>query len=492
MKKKFLAKAAALALTFTAVSVPVASSPQVLRAAAVTLSESRAKELGISVSGKIVPTGTIAQGRTYIIAGNISSRYTIAQVFGGVYNADTMAKVLYCEDTPNSNTYDLRAKFDNELTFNTLPEGRYIYRITVRTVQDDVVVAESNFTVGGGKSTPSAGTLNINVSDKIVPAGNLEQGKPYIIGGFLNSNYAITQVYGGVYSADGKTSVLYCEDAPNTTTYNLKTKFDNMLTFNKLAAGSYIYRITAKTAQGEKAVAESTFTVGGGKSTPSAGTLNINVSDKIVPMGNLEQGKPYIIGGFLNSNYAITQVYGGVYSADGKTSVLYCEDTPIMTTYNLKTKFDNMLTFNKLTAGSYIYRITAKTAQGEKAVAESTFTVGKSNTNGQTAPVVTVSGKKTPTGTIALGNYYIIGGVINSNTAISQVFGGVYSADGTTKVLYCEDSPNSATYDLSKKFDNELTFNKLTAGKYIYRITVKTAQNEIVVAESEFTVGSSN
>ena len=378
MKKKFLAKAAALALTFTAVSVPVASSPQVLRAAAVTLSESRAKELGISVSGKIVPTGTIAQGRTYIIAGNISSRYTIAQVFGGVYNADTMAKVLYCEDTPNSNTYDLRAKFDNELTFNTLPEGRYIYRITVRTVQDDVVVAESNFTVGGGKSTPSAGTLNINVSDKIVPMGNLEQGKPYIIGGFLNSNYAITQVYGGVYSADGKTSVLYCEDTPNTTTYNLKTKFDNMLTFNKL------------------------------------------------------------------------------------------------------------------TAGSYIYRITAKTAQGEKAVAESTFTVGKSNTNGQTAPVVTVSGKKTPTGTIALGNYYIIGGVINSNTAISQVFGGVYSADGTTKVLYCEDSPNSATYDLSKKFDNELTFNKLTAGKYIYRITVKTAQNEIVVAESEFTVGSSN
>ena len=43
--------------------------------------------------------------------------------------------------------YDLRNVFDNALTFDTLPSGNYIYKITVRTVSDDVVVAQSSFTI---------------------------------------------------------------------------------------------------------------------------------------------------------------------------------------------------------------------------------------------------------------------------------------------------------------------------------------------------------
>ncbi|MBR6985608.1 MAG: hypothetical protein IKH75_19190, partial [Ruminococcus sp.] len=205
------------------------------------------------------------------------------------------------------------------------------------------------------------------------PSGKLTQGKPYIIGGIINSNAAITQVYGGVYTADGRTSVLYCTDSPNATSYDLRKKFDNSLTFNTLPAGSYLYKVTAKTANGEAVVAESPFTVGnGGTATQNA---SVTVSGSIVPSGKLTQGKPYIIGGIINSNAAITQVYGGVYTADGRTSVLYCTDNPNSTSYDLRKKFDNAITFNTLPSGSYRYKITVKTASGDTVIADSQFTV---------------------------------------------------------------------------------------------------------------------
>ncbi|HRU96866.1 MAG TPA: hypothetical protein P5092_05420 [Ruminococcus sp.] len=458
-----------------------------------TASASNADVLGISVSGVTAPTGNLTQGKPYIITGNVSSKYTIDMIYGGIYSSDGKTKVIYCEDYPNSTTYNFRTYLDNKLTFDSLAPGSYVYRVFARTVQDDAVIAESQFTVGNGstaQTTASASNASIAVSGKIVPSGNIAQGKPYIIGGILSSTSNITQVYGGVYSADGKTSVLYCSDTPNSTSYDLRKKFDNSLTFNTLPAGSYVYKITAKTAGGEAVVAESKFTVGNGTAaaqTPA--NTAITVSGKIVPSGNLTQGKPYIIGGILSSTANITQVYGGVYSADGKTSVLYCTDNPNSTSYDLRRKFDNSLTFNTLPAGSYVYKITAKTAGGEAVVAESPFTVGNGGTATQNASV-TVSGSIVPSGKLTQGKPYIIGGIINSNAAITQVYGGVYSADGKTSVLYCTDNPNSTSYDLRRKFDNSLTFNTLPAGSYVYKITAKTAGGEAVVAESPFTVGN--
>ena len=485
--KKTMKQAAALLLTIAAVAVPVVPSAQPLSASAI----SNADVLGISVSGVTAPTGNLTQGKPYIITGNVSSKYTIGMIYGGIYSSDGKTKVIYCEDYPNSTTYNFRTYLDNKLTFDSLAPGSYVYRVFARTVQDDAVIAESQFTVGNGstaQTTASTSNASIAVSGKIVPSGNIAQGKPYIIGGILSSTSNITQVYGGVYSADGKTSVLYCSDTPNSTSYDLRRKFDNSLTFNTLAAGSYVYKITAKTAGGEAVVAESKFTVGNGTAaaqTPS--NTAITVSGKIVPSGNLTQGKPYIIGGILSSTANITQVYGGVYSADGKTSVLYCTDNPNSTSYDLRRKFDNSLTFNTLPAGSYLYKITAKTANGEAVVAESPFTVGNGGTATQNASV-TVSGSIVPSGKLTQGKPYIIGGIINSNAAITQVYGGVYTADGRTSVLYCTDNPNSTSYDLRKKFDNAITFNTLPSGSYRYKITVKTASGDTVIADSQFTV----
>ncbi|MBR6243882.1 MAG: hypothetical protein IKQ90_10350 [Ruminococcus sp.] len=494
MKNKILiGTAAALALTMTAVSVPFTSSSDLMTAQAVTEAERLAQELGISVSGKVVPTGELSMGKPYSIGGAISSNYTILQVFGGIYAADGTTKIIYCEDSPSSTYYDLRTKFDNELAFNILPAGTYTYKIAVRTVQADVVVAESKFTVGGSAQAASSGT-GISVSGKIVPTGDLQRGRGYSIGGVISSGSTISKVSGGVYSADGSTRILYCEDYPNATAYDLGRKFDNDITFNTLAAGNYVYKITAQNANGENVVAESKFTVGGGSqssSTPAAAAAP-TISGKIVPTGDLAKGAPCIIGGIINSGISINKVYGGVYTSDGKNAVLYCEDYPNTASYDLRRKFDNELTFNTLPAGNYVYKITAQNAGGAITVVESPFTVGggsQSSSSSSSNAGISVSGKIVPTGNLAKGSVCIIGGIINSGINISEVYGGVYSADGKSVLLYCEDYPNSTSYDLRRKFDNELTFNTLPAGNYIYKIIAKTAKGETVAAESKFTVG---
>ncbi|HBB72290.1 MAG TPA: hypothetical protein DCZ71_06755, partial [Ruminococcus sp.] len=114
---------------------------------------------------------------------------------------------------------------------------------------------------------------------------------------------------------------------------------------------------------------------------------------------------------------------------------------------------------------------------------------GSTAANGQTASSVAVTGKIAPTGKLTIGQPFSIGGIISSNHTIGQVSGGVYSADGKTKILYCEDKPGTTTYDLKARFDDLLTFNSLQAGKYIYKITVRTVTDDIVAVQSEFTVG---
>ena len=493
MKNKILiGTAAALALTMTAVSVPFTSSSDLMTAQAVTEAERLAQELGINVSGIVVPTGELSMGKPYSIGGAISSDYTILQVFGGIYAADGTTKIIYCEDSPSSTYYDLRTKFDNELAFNILPAGTYTYKIAVRTVQADVVVAESKFTVGGSAQAASSGT-GISVSGKIVPTGDLQRGRGYSIGGVISSGSTISKVSGGVYSADGSTRILYCEDYPNATAYDLGRKFDNDITFNTLAAGNYLYKITAQNANGENVVAESKFTVGGGSQSSSAASANAapTISGKIVPTGDLAKGSPCIIGGIINSGISINKVYGGIYTSDGKNAVLYCEDYPNTASYDLRKKFDNELTFNTLAIGNYVYRITAQTAKGETVVAESKFTVGggSQNSSSPSNTTITISGKIAPTGNLAKGAPYIIGGIINSGVSIGKVYGGVYTSDGKNAVLYCEDYPNTASYDLRRKFDNELTFNTLPAGNYVYKITAQNAGGAITVVESPFTVG---
>ena len=561
MKKNLMKAAAAIALSLSLAAIPAAAFYSPLRAEAIVDADTGARELGVTISNKTVPSGNLPLGRPYGISGTINSQNTILQVFGGIYNAEGTKAVLFCSDSPSSTTYDLRSKFDNLLTFNTLPAGSYKYRIIVRTAKDDIEVATSYFTVGN--AAPYSASSGITVTGKKVPENGLTYGRPYIIGGVLSSASPITEVYGGIYTADGNTSVIYCKDTPNSTSYDLGVKFDNTLTFDKLPPGNYSYKIIARNSGGESVVAESTFyislipserlyaglweqtalynaceaagsgfkpvssdkgTTQGGLpawivgvqkadgsdptvysyyvsdqfttpvSAPTAKSSGkVTVSGQKVPSGSLRQGQPCTISGFISSPSSISKVYGGVYTSDGKNGVLYCEDFPYSTAYDLSRIFDNALTFNTLAPGSYTYKINIRNADGDTVVSESAFTVNgepadTAGNNGQTAPKVSISGNSLPTGTLKKGSPFIISGNIASNQNINQVFGGVYSADGSKSILYCTDTPMTRNYDLRNVFDNALTFDTLPSGNYIYKITVRTVSDDVVVAQSSFTI----
>jgi hypothetical protein len=114
------------------------------------------------------------------------------------------------------------------------------------------------------------------------------------------------------------------------------------------------------------------------------------------------------------------------------------------------------------------------------------------NTSFSVSPVtaITVSNAKFPQGTLNQGQTFTIGGIISA-PSIAEVFGGVYRAEDSTAVLYCEDKPNSTSYDLGKKFDNALAFDKLQPGNYVYKIylcTSKPDDTTKTVIESNFTV----
>ncbi|HBB71602.1 MAG TPA: hypothetical protein DCZ71_03230, partial [Ruminococcus sp.] len=48
-------------------------------------------------------------------------------------------------------------------------------------------------------AVPAAENFGVSISNRVVPTGNIAQGKPYSISGNISSGSAISLVYGGVY-----------------------------------------------------------------------------------------------------------------------------------------------------------------------------------------------------------------------------------------------------------------------------------------------------
>ncbi len=229
-------------------------------------------------------------------------------------------------------------------------------------------------TAAPAPAAPAAAPLT--ASDMKLPQGKLKQGQSFTVGGSLSAS-EITEVYGGVYETDGN-PVLYCDDAPHAASYDLGRKFDNTLEFDRLRPGSYVYRIyvrTGNSGNNGQLIAESYFTVEG--ASPAAAGTKVSASNVKFPQGNHEYGKSFTVGGILTAS-DITEVFGGVYRKDGMTPVLYCEDAPHASAYDLGKKFDDTLAFDTLEPGSYVYKIFARTGNNgdtTQAVIESEFHV---------------------------------------------------------------------------------------------------------------------
>ncbi len=133
----------------------------------------------------------------------------------------------------------------------------------------------------------------MTISGGTAPKDTLTAGSSFKIKGVISSNLNITKVWGGVYSKDGKKAVQTAEAEPNALKYDLSSYFDSEILFDKLAEGSYTYRIEAEDAGGKSyKLIESSFTVG--KKPVTSGDLN---GDDKVTISDAVMMQNYLLGG---------------------------------------------------------------------------------------------------------------------------------------------------------------------------------------------------
>ncbi len=318
--------------------------------------------------------------------------------------------------------------------------------------------------------------VNANAAAKITaenitaPEGELSLGSSFGFGGVIKTNSEevnITKVYGGIYKADGKSKVIYCEDIADSSEYDLKTKFDESIAFNELPKGKYTYIIRVKDSSGNRTeIVKTSFSVVDNSKLPSAA----ETAEMSLPPDKFPKGSEFAVRGIISSTYAIAKIKGGVYKANGKIKVLYFEDSPNINQYDMQTAFDNNLSFAGLEKGEYIYKIVIKDARGEEiTAANKKFSVVEA----ASAPsAIEAYGASYPTDVIPQGRGFWIKGTIWSAHELKKVWAGVYNKDGSPTACVVNLKADGNVFDL-KQADDLLLFNELDEGEYIYKVTAE-------------------
>ena len=87
---------------------------------------------------------------------------------------------------------------------------------------------------------------------KVSSPVSITVGNSFSLKGSIYSNYTITDITGMILKSDGKTVISQISRNPNRKDYGLYNSIiDRSLKFNKLAAGTYYYRLRATDAKGK-------------------------------------------------------------------------------------------------------------------------------------------------------------------------------------------------------------------------------------------------
>ena len=123
---------------------------------------------------------------------------------------------------------------------------------------------------------------------------------------------------------------------------------------------------------------------------------------------------------------------------------------------------------------SYQYRVRAVNSSGNSAWVNITYTKAASVT--EQKPTLTISGVKTPNEvSLKVGNNFGIRGIISTNCGmITEVYGAITNIDGSV-VQSTRYYPNASSHDLRYSINNDLIFNNLSAGNYVYTVTANAA-----------------
>ncbi len=120
-----------------------------------------AVESTLEISDATYPT-FLDKGMSFSIGGTITSNSAITSVTVGVYNKSTGTAVITKTQAPNTRTYYL-SDMDPYITFGSLKESNYIYKITAsdKLVQNKVLLTK-DFVVGIPNGTVGDEMQNVN------------------------------------------------------------------------------------------------------------------------------------------------------------------------------------------------------------------------------------------------------------------------------------------------------------------------------------------
>ena len=177
----------------------------------------------ITCSGINYPSNPHTPGKNFGIEGTIKSNNILDRVWGGVYNADG-TKAQYYDYNPNSTTVNLHGVFNNNIIFDNLPVGSYVYKIEARDVTgySRELFTPYSFNVGnpsitvsfnanGGSVSPTSKTYQIGGKYSDLPTPSR---KGYIFDGWYSTASGGTKVSNGsaLISSSGHTLYAHWKD----------------------------------------------------------------------------------------------------------------------------------------------------------------------------------------------------------------------------------------------------------------------------------------
>lgn len=175
----------------------------------------------------------------------------------------------------------------------------------------------------------------------------------------------------------------------------------------------------------------------------------------------LPRGRGVTVTGSVTSNYAITTVGAAIETRSGRV-VYQAQAHPHTTRFDLRT-LDAALHFGHLAIGPYTYRVWAQDSSGKALTLRRTpFAVLGPSTLRITHPTHIPA-------TVLTGTRITTRGTIVTNYFLTSVSVTIKTNRGTVRYHATVDSPHGRVNLTS--LANQLRFDKLAAGKYVYTVT---------------------
>lgn len=364
-----------------------------------------------------------------------------------------------------------------------------------------------------GSSTPSTDnrTPTLTISGQNSPE-TLKQGSNFGIRGTVKTDCGvISSLYGEITDSNGNV-VQHGQHYPNKASDNLRYSINNDLVFDRLSAGSYVYRVQATAKNGSKETTQTLidcpFQVQGEQQgavstpetqAPASQKPTLRLSGETLPSSQ-RQGSNFGIRGTVSTDCGtITYLHGGLIDASGN-EVQSGKYYPNASSVDLRYTINNDLIFDNLSAGEYTYIVEATAQNGNEQTTQSLIQhkfqviVPVAATEPARTPVLSISGQNLPQDQKIGANFGICGTVSTDCGTITELYGAILDTSGNA-VCSGRYNPCSASVDLRTTINNDLVFGSLGVGSYTYFVQAKAENNGQqtvqTMIEQAFTVGAS-